>query len=356
MTELVISRRKLGVDRVRCSCQIPTIVALFVLFLGLAISLSVSSHAHESRPIYVEVEETKPEIFAFTIKTPKTIPDFNIPSIVVPTNCEPIGAAKLLAQRDSYLREASFKCSGGLGGAYVELSFPAIIPSVQTLIRLQTLSGITHSKLLDPGDTVWEIPLEENKSQVAKDYTLLGISHILEGYDHLLFLACLILIAGTGRKILITVTGFTIAHSITLVLSTLNLVTVPIAPVEAVIALSIVFLATEIAKEPRDTLTYRYPALVSVCFGLLHGFGFASVLKDIGLPQTELATSLLFFNIGVEIGQIIFILVVIALYKILITITKSSKDILGKLEVPAAYVVGSLAAFWMVERIYSFWY
>ena len=116
------------------------------------------------------------------------------------------------------------------------------------------------------------------------------------------------------------------------------------------------FLATEIAKEPRDTLTYRYPALVSVCFGLLHGFGFASVLKDIGLPQTELATSLLFFNIGVEIGQIIFILVVIALYKILITITKSSKDILGKLEVPAAYVVGSLAAFWMVERIYSFWY
>jgi hydrogenase/urease accessory protein HupE len=329
---------------------------LFVLFLVLVISLSAISHAHESRPIYVEVEETKPETFSFTIKTPKTIPDFNIPSIVVPTNCEPIEAAKLLAQRDSYLREASFKCSGGLSGEKIELSFPAIIPSVQTLIRVQSFSGITHSKLLDPGEITWEIPAKENKSQVAKDYTLLGISHILEGYDHLLFLACLILIAGTGRKILITVTGFTIAHSIALVLSTLNLVTVPIAPVEAVIALSIVFLATEIAKEPRDTLTYRYPALVSVCFGLLHGFGFAAVLKEIGLPQTELATSLLFFNIGVEIGQIIFILVVIALYKILITLTKSSNDILGKLEVPAAYVVGSQAAFWMIERIYSFWY
>ncbi len=185
---------------------------------------------------------------------------------------------------------------------------------------------------------------------------MLGISHILEGYDHLLFLACLILIAGTGRKILITVTGFTVAHSITLALSALNLVTVSIAPVEAVIALSIVFLATEIAKEPRDTLTYKYPALVSVCFGLLHGFGFASVLKEIGLPQTELATSLLFFNIGVEIGQIMFIFAVIILFKILLAITNISNDKLRKLEVPAAYVVGSLASFWMVERVYSFWY
>lgn len=327
-----------------------------VLFLGLLIFLPTSTYSHESRPIYVEILETEPEIFSATIKTPKTIPDFNIPNIIIPQECELIGTDKLFSQRDSYLKQSTFKCSGGMGGEKIQLSFPAIIPSVQTLVRLQAYNGITRSKLLDPGEIVWEIPVKENKSQVAKDYTLLGISHILEGYDHLLFLVCLILIAGTGRKILITVTGFTIAHSITLVLSTLNLVTVPIAPVEAVIALSIVFLATEIAKEPRDTLTYKYPALVSVAFGLLHGFGFASVLKEIGLPQTELATSLLFFNIGVEIGQIMFILAVIILYKILVAITNIKNDKSRKLEVPAAYVVGSLAAFWMVERVYSFWY
>ena len=198
------------------------------------------------------------------------------------------------------------------------------------------------------------VPEAENPYSIAKQYSLFGMSHILEGYDHLLFLACLIFIAGTGRKILITITGFTIAHSITLVLSALNLVTVPIPPVEAAIALSIVFLATEIAKEPRDTLTYKYPVAVSVCFGLLHGLGFASVLKQIGLPQTELTTSLLFFNIGVEIGQVIFVLLIIVLFKLLLAITKISKENVFKFEKPAAYIVGSLAALWMFQRIYSF--
>ena len=160
-----------------------------------------------------------------------------------------------------------------------------------------------------------------NKMQIAKDYTSLGVRHILEGYDYLLFLACLIMIAGTGRRILITVTGFTVAHSITLALSAFNLLRVPSAPVEAVIALSIVFLASEIAKEPRDTLTYKYPALVSVAFGLLHGLGFASVLRQIGLPQTEIVMGLLFFNIGVEIGQLAFIAMIILIYKLFMFVT-----------------------------------
>ncbi len=254
------------------------------------------------------------------------------------------------------MTENQYRCSGSINGERIELSFPAVIPSVQTLMRFQTYSGATHSKLLDPGEIVWEIPAEENKTQVAKDYTVLGIRHILEGYDHLLFLACLILIAGTGRRILITVTGFTIAHSITLALAALNIVRVPVAPVEAVIALSIVFLATEIAKEPRNTLTYKYPALVSIAFGLLHGLGFASVLRQIGLPQSEIATGLLFFNIGVEIGQLAFIAMIILIYKLYIIVTKGRAINLLSLEKPAAYVIGSIAAFWMIERIYSFWY
>lgn len=329
---------------------------LFVLSLGFVISLSTSSNAHESRPIYVEIEESEPEVFSVVVKIPKTIPDFNVPTLIAPQKCKAMSTAKFISLRDSYKVENQYRCLGGINGEEIELSFPAITPSVQTLTRLQTYDGAIHSKLLDAGDTVWVIPAEENKTQVAKDYTALGISHILEGYDHLLFLACLILIAGTGRRILITVTGFTIAHSITLALSALDIVRIPVAPVEAVIALSIVFLATEIAKEHRETLTYKYPALVSVAFGLLHGLGFASVLRQIGLPQTEIATGLLFFNIGVEIGQLAFIVVIILIYELFIFVTKGRAIKLLSLEKPAAYIIGSIAAFWMIERIYSFWY
>jgi len=359
MKARILWSQMLGVNRVNNYARLLTCcisLVFFILFLGFLLLLSRVAYAHESRPVYVEIEETDPEIFTVTIKTPKTIPAFNVPSIIAPQKCEPIGTQKFVSQRDSYVREKLFKCIDGIGGEKIEISFPAIVPSVQTLMRLQANSGVTHSKLLDPGETAWEIPAKEDKAQVAKDYTALGIRHILEGYDHLLFLACLIIIAGTGKRILITVTGFTIAHSITLALSALNILRVPIAPVETVIALSIVFLATEIAKEPRDTLTYQYPALVSVAFGLLHGMGFASVLREIGLPQTEIVTGLLFFNIGVEIGQLAFIAAIILIYKVYLLAAKGKELKLLSLEKPAAYVIGSIAAFWMIQRIYSFWY
>jgi hydrogenase/urease accessory protein HupE len=205
------------------------------------------------------------------------------------------------------------------------------------------------------------IPETESFGAVARDYLSLGVQHILEGYDHLLFLVCLLLIAGTGRRIVITVTGFTIAHSITLVLSTLGVVRVPVPPVEAAIALSIVFLAVEIVRGNRDALTYRYPIAVASAFGLLHGFGFAAVLGETGLPQTEIPTALLFFNVGVEIGQLLFIGAVIGVYQ-LVRVTGTamldrdfSLDALRPLQTPAAYAVGILASFWLVERVASFW-
>ena len=186
---------------------------------------------------------------------------------------------------------------------------------------------------------------------------MLGILHILEGIDHLLFVACLLLIAGTGRRILITITGFTIAHSITLLLSALDVVHVPVPPVEASIALSIVFLATEIAKESRDTLTYRYLITVATLFGLLHGFGFAAVLKSIGLPQVEILTGLLFFNVGVEIGQILFVGFIMTIFFGVQAIGNrllQSTISLAKFEKPIVYVIGSIASLWMFERIYLF--
>ena len=334
--------------------NIERLVLLTLILLPLAFFNTEAGSAHESRPLFIEIIETGPEVFFVRWKIPETVPSFNLPSPVMPDNCLRKEGEFAGNVTGSYVRERSYECRGGLSGRTLGVQYPLLNPSVSTLLRVQTISGEKYNKLLSPDEKVWEVPMGENPYSIAKQYTLLGIRHILEGYDHLLFLVCLILIAGTGRRILITITGFTLAHSVTLVLSALNLVRVPIAPVEAAIALSIVFLATEIARETRDTLTYKYPLAVSVSFGLLHGFGFAAVLKETGLPQTELATSLLFFNIGVEIGQILFICAVIALYKIYKSIAVGGIIDLRKLERPSAYAVGSLAAFWMIERIYSF--
>ena len=170
------------------------------------------------------------------------------------------------------------------------------------------------------------------------------------------------LIAGLWRKILFTVTGFTIAHSITLALAALGVVRVPIAPVEAVIALYIVFLAVEIARKRRNTLTWRYPIAVAGSFGLLHGFGFASALKEIGLPQTELPIALLFFNLGVEVGQVVFVLAVASTAALALPrMTALSSDgsfastaANRQIVVPTAYVVGTLATYWTIERVSGF--
>ena len=334
-----------------------SIIGLIVFtFLIVAWFMLDSSavHAHESRPLFIEIIETDPEVYTVKWKIPETVPSFNLPSPVMPASCVKKGKRPVGDSRGAYVREQDYSCKGGLQGLTLGVNYPYLNPSVSTLLRVETISGEIHNKLLGPDEKTWQVPEAENPYSIAKQYSLFGMSHILEGYDHLLFLACLIFIAGTGRKILITITGFTIAHSVTLVLSTLSLVTVPIPPVEAAIALSIVFLATEIAKEPRDTLTYKYPVAVSVFYVLNRLSYFPSVLKQIGLPQIELTTSLLFFNIGVEIGQVIFILLIIVLFKLLLAITKISKENVFKFEKPAAYIVGSLAALWMFQRIYSF--
>jgi hydrogenase/urease accessory protein HupE len=177
-----------------------------------------------------------------------------------------------------------------------------------------------------------------------------------------LFVACLLLIARTARKVLITITGFTVAHSITLALSALDLVRIPTPPVEAAIALSVVFLAWEIVKNDEEQLTFRYPVAVSTSFGLLHGFGFAAVLRDIGLPQTELPTALLFFNIGVEIGQILFLLALLVafyitrpLLKRLLSLSHDHEVHWETLTTPAAYIIGAFASYWLIDRVSSFW-
>jgi hydrogenase/urease accessory protein HupE len=235
-------------------------------------------------------------------------------------------------------------------------------PSVSTLLQVRWSSGETRSVLASPKEYVIALPGRETTSGVAKEYFLLGVQHIWSGYDHLLFIACLVLIAGSLRRTLITVTGFTIAHSTTLALAALQLVRVPVPPVEATIALSVVFLATELARERRETLTWRYPIAVSATFGLLHGLGFATVLAEVGLPQTEVPTALLFFNVGVEAGQVAFVLALVGV----LLFARLVSGRLGMAWFPTTmtpshiqratgYGVGMFASFWLIERVAGYW-
>ncbi len=333
---------------------------IFVLILALAaltvLGAAASIHAHDTRPLYVEIEETEPGAYSVSWKVPITVAATNVPMATLPGTCRPLGPAVGTATAKSQ----AYSCAGDLSGEAVAISYPRFNPSISTLVHFARLSGETHSEVLSPDKSKWIVPAKESTWRVARDYTILGVEHILEGFDHLLFIVCLVLLAGSFRRVVITITGFTISHSITLGLAALGLVTVPVAAVEASIALSIVFVATELARGRRDTLTWRYPIAVSSTFGLLHGFGFAAVLSEIGLPQTEVPAALLFFNIGVEIGQILFVLGAMVLFfagrqVFGIFQTLTFNDALTRVHRPAAYLVGTLAMFWTIERVSSFW-
>ncbi|MGB1869363.1 MAG: HupE/UreJ family protein, partial [Porticoccaceae bacterium] len=204
--------------------------------------------------------------------------------------------------------------------------------------------------------TTVSIPVSTSANTVAKQYTVAGIEHILIGTDHLLFVLCLMIIAGSFKRLLLTVTGFTIAHSITLTLATLDIFRLPTELVELLIALSIVLLAVEIVKHKRaeegvaPSFTWRYPVTASSAFGLLHGFGFAVVLQELGLPAAMKVHALLFFNIGVELGQLMFIAAILALVSVLVRTIGAVARHQAVLVEAVVYAVGVTSAYWLFER------
>lgn len=182
-------------------------------------------------------------------------------------------------------------------------------------------------------------------AEIARAYTILGVQHILSGYDHLLFVAGLLFLVGFRRRLVGTITAFTLAHSITLACSVFGLIALRSPPVEASIALSIVMVASE-ALRARDTLARRLPALVSFLFGLVHGLGFAGALKDIGLPQSHLPLALLTFNLGVEIGQLLVVALAFAIVHL--PVLPRWREVARR---PALYGIGMLVAYWSWQRI-----
>jgi hypothetical protein len=186
---------------------------------------------------------------------------------------------------------------------------------------------------------------QRGRSEIARAYTVLGVEHILTGFDHLLFVGGLLFLVGFRRRLIGTITAFTLAHSITLACSVFGWITLRSPPVEATIAMSIVLVASEALRD-KETLAKRLPALVSFLFGLVHGLGFAGALKTIGLPQRHLPLALLTFNVGVELGQLFTVLVAYVFVRV-----PFSRPWLGPARRPALYAIGVIAAYWSFVRI-----
>lgn len=322
-------------------------IKLPIWLVTALVFFSSSLSAHEVRPSYLELVQLKQDSYNVMWKVPAKGDELRL---------------GLYVKFEDDVKQISEPVDQFVGGSYVSrwrISHDKALVNTkihiqglestftEALIRIERLDGTVQVSRLMPANPSVLVQSSPTAGGVAKTYTGLGIKHIWKGIDHLLFLVCLLLISGSGKRILITITGFTLAHSVTLVLSTLNIVNLEIAPVEAIIALSIVFLATEIAKGKRDSLTWEYPVIVSASFGLLHGFGFAAVLNEIGLPNTELVTGLLFFNVGVEIGQLIFVVIVMLILKFSMYIKFDLQQAL--LQKSAAYCVGAIASFWLLE-------
>ena len=319
--------------------------------------------AHDSRPIFIQVDVQAAGQFQVSWKIPDSVEPAAAPDVVLVGDCRDVviptqAAGESGAQPgDALVGLRWYTCpSSGQHQQNVSallLKFPGAAPPLSALVRVQWPDGSTHTVHAAPGELRIALPVRDSTAGVFRQYFALGVEHILRGYDHLLFVACLLLLAGGWRRVVLAVTGFTAAHSVTLALAALGWVTLPVPPVEAAIALSILVLAAELARAGRDTLMWRYPLAVAAVFGLLHGFGFASVLGDIGLPGHEVPAALLAFNLGVEAGQLCFIALLLAGFAFLQRWLPEWLRGNASLRV-AAYPIGVIAAFWFVERLSAF--
>jgi hypothetical protein len=319
--------------------------AIFLLYCGAA----VQSPAHSSLPAFLELREIAPGNFDVLWRVPAVDGPPSAIYPVFPPNCRISKQAVLERRLESIEERASIQCGieGLVNGRLEVTGLTTTITDV--VVRITLINGVILTHVLRPLEPSFVVRAGHSAPVDAYGYVSLGIGHILGGIDHLLFVLCLMLVAGDLRALLKTITAFTAAHTITLGLAAFDLVRFPAMPVEATIALSIIFLAAELARKQkgREGLMYRRPAIVAFAFGLLHGFGFAGSLAQIGIPSGEIPFALLSFNVGVELGQIGFIVGVLAFFHSI-----RSLEIRWPSWTPraSAYAIGSMASYWLLHR------
>jgi hydrogenase/urease accessory protein HupE len=323
----------------------------FVLLLALAVAFPAA--ADEFRPAYLQLREVDRMTYEVLWKVPaldeattlRLRPEF------------PAGTRVLAPMRSTYATGAGVQrwriaVDGGLAGKAI--AFPSLAAStIDVLVRFERSDGTVQLGRVLRIEPQFVVSASPGTFEVMQTYTVLGIEHILTGFDHLLFVLALLLLVRGKRRLIATITAFTVAHSLTLFAATLGWVRVPGRAVEVLIALSIVFVATEIVhgRQGRTGLTERNPWIVAFTFGLLHGLGFAGALAEVGLPQTSIPTALLFFNVGVEIGQLLFIAGVFSLIAVGHRVSRwlALSTPVWLWRVPP-YLIGGLASFWVVQR------
>jgi hydrogenase/urease accessory protein HupE len=318
------------------------------LFMALLLPMQ-GLRAHEVRPGFLELREIAGDVFLMTWKVP-ALGAYRLgikPRL--PDSCHVIGQPTTMQAGGAFLEHGRVNCDRSLEGQVITINgLDATLTDV--LVRIEGVDGNVRSARLTPSNPSFVVPVHPGPLMVVRAYVGLGIEHILFGIDHLLFVLCLLLLVQGIRKLLATVTAFTVAHSITLAAATLGFVRVPAAPVEATIALSIVFLASELVRGDagRGTVTRSYPWLIAFSFGLLHGLGFAGALAEVGLPQGEIPLALFSFNVGVELGQLAFVAAVLSLA---LLIRAVSLRLPAWAPDAAGYAIGSVATFWVFVRL-----
>jgi hypothetical protein len=319
------------------------------LLAFLLLALSIAS-AHEARPAYLEIKETAPGQFSVLWRTP-VLAGMRLPiALRLPDDVKNLKEPTVDELADSFVERHWIDAGkNGLSGKRIE--FPGLqLTITDVLVRVEMLDGRKWTTIVHPSQPWVEIAAAQSWLGVSGTYIVQGIRHILFGADHMLFVLGLLLIVKDRWMLLKTVTAFTIAHSITLAIATFGYAEIPVMPLNAAIALSILFLGPEIVRSWRGetSFTIRHPWVVAFAFGLLHGFGFASALISAGLPRHELPLALVSFNVGVEFGQVGFIALTLALER--------SFHILEIrwpqwVEALPGYTVGSLGAFWTIQRV-----
>ena len=319
-----------------------------VLLLFLIAVISVPAAAHEIRPAFLQIREIERQTYDILWKTPAQGDMRLALNAILPRECKNLGEPRTTLVNAAVIAHWRANCEGGLPGREI------VIENLETsltdvILRFEPLTESPKTLRINGAAPTVVIPSRQSMGEVAATYFDLGVEHILFGFDHLLFVLCLLMLVRDFRRLLFAITAFTLAHSITLAGTTFGWLRLASAPVEACIALSIAFVAAEILKtrDGESSATQRWPWIASFAFGLLHGFGFASALRDIGLPQDAVPSALLFFNLGVEAGQILFVAAVLAL--VLVWRRYGPRLPVWAWRAPP-YVAGIVASFWFIER------
>lgn len=323
----------------------------FIPFLLLVIASCLFSHsaqAHEIRPAYLQIDQVDADTYDVVWRTP-LMAGMRLPVVLgLPNGTRDVSEPMSLTRSDSIVERRRIEVAGGLEGQRIGLiGLDGTI--TDALVRISFQDGRQMTEIVRPSRPYVDVAASASWIDIARVYIVEGVWHILEGFDHLLFIFGLMLLVKDTSMLVKTITAFTIAHSITLAAATYGLVHVPSAPLEAAIAASILFLGVEIVKAQRGVygFTAQRPWVVAFAFGLLHGIGFASGLSIIGLPSSAIPLALVSFNVGVEVGQLLFVAVILtcvfALTRLPIRWPRFAENL-------PVYLVGCLGAYWMIER------